>query len=128
MSHTEGLLATNHDRIESKDDHGWINDGWIIAQCLGPDAVANARRLVACWNALEGISTEALEDFPLAINGVTNLAVLKQERDELLAALRTSTNGLRHCSRWNISEETEKAIITQVIANELILAKYKDAE
>jgi hypothetical protein len=36
-------------------------------------------------------------------------------------ALRISTNGLRHCSRWNISEETEKAIMTQVIANEALL-------
>jgi hypothetical protein len=55
-------------------------------------------------------------------------AALVKERDELLEALRVSTNGLRHCSRWNISEETERAIITQVIANELILDKYKEAE
>lgn len=43
------------------------------------------------------------------------------EIERLREALRLSTNGLRHCSRWNISEETEKAIITQVIANELLL-------
>ena len=48
-------------------------------------------------------------------------AGLIAENKKLREALRLSTNGLRHCSRWNISEETEKAIMTQVIANELLL-------
>ena len=43
------------------------------------------------------------------------------EIERLREALRLSTNGLRHCSRWNISDEKEKAIMTQVIANELLL-------
>ena len=46
---------------------------------------------------------------------------MELEIDRLREALRISTNGLRHCSRWNISEEKEKAIITQVIANEALL-------
>lgn len=46
---------------------------------------------------------------------------LKEENERLRSALAISTNGLRHCSRWNISEETEKAIMTQVIANEALL-------
>ena len=42
---------------------------------------------------------------------------------ELIEALRLSTNGLRTCSRWNISEGTATAITTQIIANEKVLAK-----
>ena len=48
-------------------------------------------------------------------------AALVEENKKLRDALRISTNGLRHCSRWNISEEKEKAIMTQVIANEALL-------
>lgn len=46
---------------------------------------------------------------------------LELENERLREALRLSTNGLRHCSRWNISEEKERAIMTQVIANEALL-------
>ena len=61
MSHTQGKLATNADRIESEKEHGWANDGWIIAKCEGPDAFANTRRLVACWNLLLPFTTEEIE-------------------------------------------------------------------
>jgi hypothetical protein len=50
------------------------------------DAVASARRLVACWNACDGIETSLLEQFPRGMNGMSNIAIGKQ-RDELLAAL-----------------------------------------
>ena len=43
------------------------------------------------------------------------------ENKKLRDALRLSTNGLRHCARWNISSEKEQAIMAQVIANELLL-------
>ena len=98
MSHTKGLLAVMVDRIESKDEHGWINDGWIVAQCLGPDAVANARRLVACWNACAEISTDTLEKHGFR----TVLADLQRqineqwkERDELKAEIERLRNALQ---------------------------------
>jgi hypothetical protein len=43
------------------------------------------------------------------------------EIDKLRSALTTSTNGLRHCARWNISEEKEKALMAVVMENETIL-------
>ena len=48
---------------------------------------ANARRLVACWNACEGIPTEALKDkAPRKLREDRDL--LLEQRNELLAALR----------------------------------------
>lgn len=46
---------------------------------------------------------------------------LTEENARLRLALTTSTNGLRHCARWNISEEKEKALMSVVMDNELIL-------
>lgn len=62
--------------------------------------LANARRLVACWNACEAIATERLEDLgrPLmqhligcderAARQVKETGDLRAHRDALLAALR----------------------------------------
>ena len=50
---------------------------------------ANARRLVACWNACEGIPTEALEAYPaITGNGIKAIRAVEAQRDELLEALR----------------------------------------
>ena len=64
------------------------------------ESIANARRLVACWNACEGIDTYALElmtgDLSIS-NQITAIASRKPkgkktayrtQRDELLAALK----------------------------------------
>lgn len=52
---------------------------------------ANARRLVACWNACEGLSTEALERLGTLDRAKVELDVIRTkaiaQRDELLAAL-----------------------------------------
>ena len=47
------------------------NEGWKVAECWDPEATPgtsadNARRIVACVNALAGIPTEALEAGRLA--------------------------------------------------------------
>lgn len=53
------------------------------------DNKANARRLVACWNACEGISTETLEQAKdWAEAGVATAEMLRAQRDELIATLR----------------------------------------
>ena len=58
---------------------------------------ANARRLVACWNACDGIPTEVLEhyygdkgglDAALDEASLRDHTTAAQQRDELLAALR----------------------------------------
>lgn len=68
---------------------------------------ANARRIVACVNACEGIATERLEDLgrPLmqhligcderAARQVKEAAALTAQRDELLAALKDVRDNVR---------------------------------
>ena len=60
-----------------------------------PDPTANARRLVACWNACEGINTLLLEQLrvPLRDLNGSELALLEQ-RDELLDALKDLCNDI----------------------------------
>lgn len=63
---------------------------------VGTNREENARRIVACVNACAGVSTEYLEH--TRISAITKFASkadedwfdIKQERDELLAALETS--------------------------------------
>lgn len=51
-------------------------------------------------------------------------ALLTEENERLRTALTISTNGLRHCSRWNISKEKEKALMAVVMENETILKTH----
>lgn len=92
MSHTKGKL---HYQDESDAYTHIIRDenGRYIAsapQGFGGTNEADARRLVACWNALLPCSTEMIERYhALGIdNAYTEIAKLKRERDEALAALR----------------------------------------
>ena len=95
-SHTPGRLKVQHPHEGER--------GWEIAFEPGLQQVcqnvteANARRLVACWNACEGIDTEHLENIDML--GET-LAVrfaafhasereLMDTRDKLLAAAQTT--------------------------------------
>lgn len=87
--HTKEPWTTNGVRIESTNEHGWANDGWIVGDCDGPDALANARRIVACVNACKGIDTKFLEEALLAgAEPALYAHTLMQQRDELLAALK----------------------------------------
>jgi hypothetical protein len=43
------------------------------------DASANARRLVACWNALEGVPTDAIEALPSDLEAF--IAALKNRKE-----------------------------------------------
>lgn len=56
--------------------------------------LANARRLVACWNACEGISTVRLERTVNNLHGRASasdkLDELHAQRDELLSALKVA--------------------------------------
>lgn len=59
-----------------------------------PDELAaNARRMVACWNACDGITTERLEDLGRSLmqhlfGADERAARMVKERDELLAHLQ----------------------------------------
>lgn len=76
---------------------------------------ANRRRLVACWNACDGLSTEALESEGNAALGwsrtASKLIHATTQRDELLAALDKA----REMPQWEhtaigIRAEIEAAI------------------
>ena len=60
---TNGPWTVNNQmgiRIESENEHGWANDGWIIAELKGPDAEANANLIAAAPELLEAL--EAIVD------------------------------------------------------------------
>lgn len=65
--------------------------GHLIAESI---TSANARRIVACVNACEGISTDAIETEGSAVMGwvraASKLLRLRSEHDELLAALKVA--------------------------------------
>src|SRR5687768_5968368 len=81
MSHTEGKLVANGNVISIE------NDGVVCYIDTGDfhGDRDNARRLVACWNALDGVPTEWLENY--VAGGVENLlqenAALKAEVERL---------------------------------------------
>ena len=104
-----------------------------------PDTKAkeNSRRLTACWNACEGISTENLEDnLPVKELADRYNAVLKQ-RDELLAvleAVQAVANESSGIAGWHLNgdvaswddllPEVAEAIERSAIANNGRFAQY----
>jgi hypothetical protein len=66
---------------------------------------ANARRLVACWNACEGIDTEALEGMRLdafpdvlaALEQVANLPMTSRERIAIQSAIAKARGEVTTC-------------------------------
>lgn len=89
--HTPGRLEskTHTYGIADTGDYDSIFEIWggekVIAWFGGEDTdEANARRLVACWNACEGIDTEYLEGDESLPHYARRLMT---QRDELLAAL-----------------------------------------
>lgn len=84
-SHTPGRLKVQHPHAG--------NRGWEIAFEPGLEQVcqnvteANARRLVACWNACEGLDTDKLERFGLGTAFGSEIFELRAQRDELLEAV-----------------------------------------
>lgn len=65
-------------------------DGQFIA-AVGAYNLADARRLVACWNACDGTVTDMLEEL-IPLGGIGALAdsitQMRVQRDELLEALQ----------------------------------------
>ncbi len=44
-------------RLESRDEHGVVNDGWIIAEFHGPDAEANAEFIIQACSSHKDLLT-----------------------------------------------------------------------
>jgi hypothetical protein len=93
------------------------------------NSIANARRIVACVNALDGVSTEHLEQYGLP-DFAQKISDLAQQRDELLHALKEvlSITGYSHgvtgyhlngqIAEWGEFEEVSiaEAVIAKVEA------------
>lgn len=83
MNHTkEPWRITQLDRVIA-DCMGKVNDDYFIADCFGPDAKANARRIVACVNACSLIPTEWLEENGAYAIPSPSFRDLIKERDQL---------------------------------------------
>ena len=81
MSHTQGKLKAQDSRIY----FAGLAGGFDIRDCPAPED--NARRLVACWNALTGIETEYLEQYGLP-DFAQKISDLAEQRNELLEELK----------------------------------------
>lgn len=89
--HTPGLLHVDPKRslrIATDQDESLASTG--TSDVLRDSWEANARRLVACWNACEMVSTEDLEALtrPGDVSWTGTIDRLVRERDELLEALK----------------------------------------
>lgn len=116
MSHTEGKL--NADGALIKNENGeMVAATTMIASDEGSPSAheENARRLVACWNACEGLATEALELMPNTMNQVFSIANPKQERDELLEALKNCVGPLMLYQSYGWSDRNGLIKETQAI-------------
>ena len=91
--HTKGLLRVGHSGAVVADhpipemsgsDAVEYYGGHMVAESV---TAANARRLVACWNACHELPTDELEQKGLACAFGTQLLLLEQHRDTLLEAL-----------------------------------------
>jgi hypothetical protein len=87
MNHTKGKLKVRGYYAVNELGRAVFDCGCVPME--DEEIKANARRLVACWNACDGVSTESLETGELNVFDLTDRNVeLANERDELLAALR----------------------------------------
>lgn len=54
----------------------------------GPNGLGNAQRLIACWNACEGLSTEQVEQINGLLPAKLAYQIMQRDREALLAALQ----------------------------------------
>lgn len=98
--------------VSAKDVNGFAYD----AEILGDDEyreesggierkLADARRIVACVNALEGVPTEWLESYTTGNveNVLQENARLKQERDEAVALVEVMRDALNDARRFIVN-------------------------
>jgi hypothetical protein len=85
--HTQGTLAERNGRIYCADREN-LTIANVARSSDGDYSPANARRLVACWNACIGISTGNLEDNIPILELANRYNDSIKQRNELLEALR----------------------------------------
>lgn len=87
----------------------------------GDEQKANVRRIVACVNACEGIPTDYLESpddnaMQIAKRGYAEIVALRQQRDELLAALKDIVTSVNHDPRFVPDVTRAAELITRIEA------------
>lgn len=86
MSHTKGKLKLDrYNNVKTVGGDRLLLSGIAMSTGYDPNQIgeSNARRLVACWNACDGISTEGVEFLCSQPNGVAKLALyLKKALEE----------------------------------------------
>ena len=124
MSHTKGKLSYAHrERADGTYSTELFDaSGKTVAEAswysvktdtgYKTNREENARRLVACWNACDGVPTEGLEMYD-----VKNIE-LKQERDELISWLAVCDDLLKEYAPKYDGCSTEERIAE-------ILARYE---
>jgi hypothetical protein len=105
MSHTPGKLSIGHPPPNGEQTIGTAQGLMLFVATTGAEVPtkANARRLVACWNACEGLETSFIETAVSSLvehaeTAIEVAATLKAQRDELLAALKTINSRLLECA------------------------------
>jgi hypothetical protein len=117
-AHTDGPL------IAQTEGAAWTlwsrRDVRVAIMANQPTDEANARRLVAAWNACVGLSTEEIEaEGSLVTARVGTIETLVREHDELVAALRNlldAHDSAIHASgrqRAYEAEETARTLLAQ---------------
>jgi uncharacterized protein YbaR (Trm112 family) len=111
MEHTKEpwhvLNIFAHPEIRNKEDE------FILALYRG-ERIANARRIVACVNACEGIQTEFLELGEAEwVKALSERNALINQRDELVAALADALPDMLHDAQrtlmdFSISDSTKR--------------------
>lgn len=95
-------------------------------ECAGPECAANARRLVACWNALLGVDTDFIERVTQS-PGVTIIEHLQRDRAELIEVLRESRNYVAMLGRPDLpSTFQDKGAIAVLDRIDALLARLSD--
>ena len=87
---------------------------------------ANARRIVACVNACQGISTEELEAYKRVdfLSDGLKALTYKQQRDELLAATEQALEALWDCTVKLESQQFRNPVQIPPIYTDIIRAGY----
>jgi hypothetical protein len=91
MTHTPGKLtvSASNATIRGEDECivAAVGSGvQAVHSRSGEESAANARRLAACWNAFDGVSTENIESGPTVLQLADWILASKAIRLELIAA------------------------------------------
>lgn len=122
--HTPGRLKAIKHSIYSDDDGHSVAMTFLISQSEHDEA--NARRLVACWNACEDITTAELEEIATTggmLGPREDVARIAKHRDELLAALKGLLVYFESGNSVPVSQATIKSNSAEVLAARAATAK-----